>query len=330
MLLPVQRGLWVYLCRSISMIVRRSRSLVLNSQSWSLSSCCLSWFQPNISSTLPRAPLGHPPLSGFWVLFQTLYLQAFLIPEDKKEKFKALREELLGSPSVPLKSLQRFAKKSLLFSLAIPACKLYLHEVFKAIAVAAKNSKPSVPVQGTLRQEFEEWAFLDHLSGHLPWRSEHHLSVTILMFSDASQRAWGAVLVKDGLSRQIRDYWVDVGDDINILEAKALCIALCSFFLRFEMPELTYGRITSHFKRLGKTAVVRAPQLIKKWKRPTPYSSLEHNVYVFPLLFWWALCFGFLLINTPFYLHHHRASATPSSLLVSVSLGPSISISISI
>ena len=124
--------------------------------------------------------------------------------------------------------MQRFAGKALSFSLAIPACKLYVREVFKAIAVVAKNSKISVPIQGPLRQELREWTFLDNWSGHLPWRSEHHLSVT--MFSDASQRAWGAVLVKDGLSQQIRDYWTDPEDGINILETRALCNALSSFF----------------------------------------------------------------------------------------------------
>ena len=155
-------------------------------------------------------------------------LQAFLIPDDQKGKFKALREEPVGSPSVPLKSLQRFAGTALYFSLAIPACKLYVREVFKAITAAAKNSMFSVPVQGPLRQEVEEWAFLDNWSGHLPWRSEHLLSVT--MFTGASQRAWGAVLVKDGLSQQIQDYWFDVNSDINVLEAQAFCNALGSFF----------------------------------------------------------------------------------------------------
>lgn len=50
------------------------------------------------------------------------------------------------------------------------------------------------------------------------------------MFSDASQRAWGAVLVKDGLSQQIRDYWTNLEDDINVLDARALCNALSSLF----------------------------------------------------------------------------------------------------
>ena len=47
-------------------------------------------------------------------------LQAFLVPPDKKDKFKALREELLGSSSALVKSLQRIVGKALSFSLAIP------------------------------------------------------------------------------------------------------------------------------------------------------------------------------------------------------------------
>ena len=112
-------------------------------------------------------------------------LQAFLVPLDKKEKFKALRDELLGSSFGPVKSLQRFAGKALSFNLAIPACKRYVREVFKSISAAAKNLKISVPIQEPLRQELREWTFLDNWSGHLSWRSEHHLSVT--MFTDASQ-----------------------------------------------------------------------------------------------------------------------------------------------
>ena len=118
--------------------------------------------------------------------------------------------------------------KALSFSLAIPACKLYVREVFKAISAVAKNSQPAVPIRGPLRQELQEWAFLDDWSGHLPWRSEHHISVTLS--TDASQKAWGAVLVKDGASQEIRDYWLDHERDINVLEARALYNALSSFF----------------------------------------------------------------------------------------------------
>ena len=151
-----------------------------------------------------------------------------MVSLHKKDKFKALREELLGSSSAPVRSLQRFAGKALSFSLAIPACKLYVREVFKAISAVTKKSQPGVPIWGPLRQELQEWAFLDDWSGHLPWRSEHHLSVTL--FTDPSRRAWGAVLVRDGASQQIRDYWLAHERDINVLEARALYNALSSFF----------------------------------------------------------------------------------------------------
>ena len=156
------------------------------------------------------------------------FLSIFLVPLDKKDKFKALREELLGSSSAFVRSLQRFAGKALSFSLAIPACKLYVQEVFKAISTVTKNSQPAVPIRGPLWQELQEWAFLDDWSGHLPWRSEHYLCVTL--FTDASQGAWGAVLVRDGASQQIRDYWLDHERAIDVLEARALYNALSSFF----------------------------------------------------------------------------------------------------
>ena len=139
-----------------------------------------------------------------------------------------MRDELLVSSFAPIKSLQHFAGKALSFNLAIPACKRYVREVFKTISAVAKNSKISVPIQGPLRQELRGWTFLDNWSGQLPWRSEHHLSVT--MFSDASQMAWGAVLVKDGPRQPLRDYWINLQGDINALKPRALCNALISFF----------------------------------------------------------------------------------------------------
>ena len=67
--------------------------------------------------------------------------QAFLIPQDKKTKFATLRESILSSSCVSLKTLQRFAGKVFSFSLAIPGCKLYVREVFNAIAQLTLSSK---------------------------------------------------------------------------------------------------------------------------------------------------------------------------------------------
>ena len=55
--------------------------------------------------------------------------QAFLLPEDKKLKFAALRDSLIESKVISAKSLQRFAGKIVSFSLAVPAAKLFCREV---------------------------------------------------------------------------------------------------------------------------------------------------------------------------------------------------------
>ena len=58
------------------------------------------------------------------------------------------------------------------------------------------------------------------------------------LFTDASQKAWGAVLVKDGASQKIRDYWLDHERDINVIEASALYNALSSFFLSIRNAQI--------------------------------------------------------------------------------------------
>lgn len=78
-----------------------------------------------------------------------------MIPEEKKVKFKVLRENILTSKTVTLKTLQRFAGKAVSFSLAIPSCKLYLCEIFKAVAGLVRNSKPAVKVPGLRQSELE-------------------------------------------------------------------------------------------------------------------------------------------------------------------------------
>ena len=154
--------------------------------------------------------------------------QAFLLPPDKKLKFKVLREEVLSSSYVGVKTLQRFAGKVISFSLAIPGCKLYVREIFKAISQLYHSSKPRVPVEGNLRAEVLYWRFLDEWLDCFPWRSKRHVSVSL--FSDASTRAWGAVLSRDGREWVSRDYWPSESvTDVNLLESRALLNALTSF-----------------------------------------------------------------------------------------------------
>ena len=105
--------------------------------------------------------------------------QAFLIPEEKKVKLKVLRENILASKTVTLKTLQQSAGKAVSFSLAIAGCKLYLREIFKAVAGLVRNSKAAAKVTGLLQSELEYWRFLDDWMNCLPWRSERHVAVTL-------------------------------------------------------------------------------------------------------------------------------------------------------
>ena len=153
--------------------------------------------------------------------------QAFLIPEEKKVKFKVLRENVLASKTVTIKTLQRFAGKAVSFSLATAGCKLYLREIFKAVSGLVRNSKPAIKVTGLLQSELEYWRVLDDWSDCLPWRSERHITATL--YCDASKRAWGGVLMTDNGSVEAGDYWREDSGSINFLEARALLCALDAF-----------------------------------------------------------------------------------------------------
>ena len=66
-------------------------------------------------------------------------LLAFVLPEDKKLKFKALRESILSQDTVALKTLQRFAGKSTSFSIVVPAARLHTRASFRAISSCIKS-----------------------------------------------------------------------------------------------------------------------------------------------------------------------------------------------
>ena len=147
--------------------------------------------------------------------------QAFLLPEDKKLKFAALRDSLIESKVISAKSLQRFAGKIVSFSLAVPAAKLFCREVNFNIGKALKNSKP-IKMSDDLKKELQYWKFLDSWDGFLPWRKESHFIVKII--SDASNTGCGGILALPGVPKETRDYWspddLEVSGGIAVKEAK--------------------------------------------------------------------------------------------------------------
>ena len=110
--------------------------------------------------------------------------QAFLLPQDKKDKFAELREAILSRKSVSLKTLQKFGGKTTSFALLVPAAKLYSNSMYQAISRASKSASRQVKLSPALQKEISHWRFLDTWQGFLPWRNEAHLQV--ILFSDAS------------------------------------------------------------------------------------------------------------------------------------------------
>ena len=161
---------------------------------------------------------------------------AFILPEDKKRKFAALRESILDKKSSSIKTLQRLAGKITSFCIAVPAAQLYCREIFKATAGYKKSARP-VKIHSLLREEIEHLRFLDSWEGTLPWPSERHIVLEIL--SDASDYAWeGVIRSPEAPPVTIRDYWTASTrlSPIVVKEALALANVLSAGSTSFLMP----------------------------------------------------------------------------------------------
>ena len=158
----------------------------------------------------------------FLVYLSDSVLMAFILPEDKKLKFKTLREFILSQESVDLETLQHFVGKTTLFSIAVPAARLCAHASFRAILSGFKS--PHKPfIVGDLLREIQYWRFLDNWQGCLPWLDERH-GVTST-FSDAWNSGWGSVFSdKSGNSVQAHDYWSSVANFQPIIIREALVL----------------------------------------------------------------------------------------------------------
>ena len=153
----------------------------------------------------------------------------FSIPEDKKQKFIALREEILFLEEVTLLLLQRFQSKCISLTLMVPAAQLYTRMTVNSISRCQRLGAP-VKLETDLRAEISHWRFIDTWSGCVSWHTEDHRVVTTLA-SDASLSRWGATLtLLEGLI-QTGDYFGQLlgGRDIATKEAFTLQYALQAF-----------------------------------------------------------------------------------------------------
>ena len=64
--------------------------------------------------------------------------QAFLLPQEKRDKFATLREGILSHKTVSLKNIQKFAGKTTSFVLLVPAAKLFTNTTYQTISRGVK------------------------------------------------------------------------------------------------------------------------------------------------------------------------------------------------
>jgi hypothetical protein len=163
--------------------------------------------------------------------------QAYLLPVDKRNSFRELRQHILAQNEIDVKTLQRFVGKCISMVLVVPAAKLYTREVNRAIALGLKNSR-KVKMYPQLLEEIRHWEFLDLWKGCMPWRTERHRQ--IVFATDASLYKYGvSVISGTGSGLVFSDFWENNDDrPIHLKEADALFKALQSM-----TPELINSRL---------------------------------------------------------------------------------------
>ena len=154
--------------------------------------------------------------------------QAFLLLDEKRQKFFNLVNSLIASDYTDVNTLQHLLGKCISFSLAVPGARLFINEINLAIGRGIRSSRP-IRISGPPKSEIQHWTFLESSNGFLPWRAEFHHQV--ILCSDASSFAWGGVFNPDVQPTSIHDYWPFSQRhlDINAKEFLTLSNVLFSF-----------------------------------------------------------------------------------------------------
>ena len=169
-------------------------------------------------------PTQKPVFLGFIV---DSVNRCFRLTNEKKMKFANLRDSCLSGSKIKVLDLQRLAGRCISFLLVVPGAKLYTREMNLAISLGLKTGS-SVSLTLELKEELEDWRFLDTWEGKLEWKRERHISLEL--YSDASKFKWGGVVHLPENKIEVSDFWV--GEDLNLnimtLETKALLNVLKS------------------------------------------------------------------------------------------------------
>ena len=157
----------------------------------------------------------------------------FFVPEERKEKYIHVLQQLLSSDSVTYSALEQMVGKLVSLESAVPAGMWYTRHQYAAMTSsglkpdAKKRTKnmTRIYVSSKLREEWYMWIYFLQENKGAPWKTFSNIFVTADVHSDASGRSFAGVVDVPGKATKItagefNDYMLK--QDIQVKEAEAL------------------------------------------------------------------------------------------------------------
>ena len=131
----------------------------------------------------------------------------FLVPEERKEKYIPLLQQLLTKSSINFSEMERIVGKLASLECAVPAGMWYTRHQYASLANSGIEPDSSKRVKNTsmifvtpkIREEWYIWTYFLQENKGCPWIIMPNVFVQAEVYSDASGRAFaGVVNIADG------------------------------------------------------------------------------------------------------------------------------------
>ena len=175
----------------------------------------------------------------------------FLVPEERKDKYIPLLQQLLTRNSISFAEMERIVGKLASLECAVPAGMWYTRHQYAALTNSGIKPDSSKRVKNTtmifvtpkIREEWYIWTYFLQENKGSPWINMSNVFVQAEVYSDASGRAFaGVVNMAEGLTKitagEFNDYMLQ--QDIQVKEGEALR-ATISMIVK-EMPDMVKGK----------------------------------------------------------------------------------------
>ena len=175
----------------------------------------------------------------------------FIVPEDRRNKYIALLQQLLAQTSVSYADIERMVGKLVSLECAVPAGMWYTRHQYAAMSCSGLRPDSRKRVKNTtmiyvtqkIREEWYMWVYFLQENKGAPWKKLSNVYVNADVHSDASGRSFaGVVDIPEGPTKITAGEFSDsmLKQDIQVKEGEALRATLAMMVQ--EMPQLLKGK----------------------------------------------------------------------------------------